>query len=55
MNADVITAIEKLFKDSKDAKAKGLSTWFEVAFPDLEKAFFIVSSRRGSAIASSSI
>lgn len=43
MNADVITAIEKLFKDSKDAKAKGLSTWFEVAFPDLEKAFFIVA------------
>lgn len=43
MNADVITTIEKLFKDSKDAKAKSLSTWFEVAFPDLEKAFFIVA------------
>lgn len=43
MNADVITAIEKLFKDSKDAKTKGLATWFEVAFPDLDKAFFVIA------------
>ena len=43
MNADVITAIEKLFKDSKDAKTKGFATWFEVVFPDLEKAFFVIA------------
>lgn len=43
LNKDVITALKKLFEDSKTAKAGGLATWFQVVFPDLDDAFFIVA------------
>lgn len=43
LSADVITAIKKLFSDAKTGKATGLRTWFEVVFPDLSDAFFIVA------------
>ena len=43
MNADVIAAIEKLYNDAKTAKEGGKSVWFQVIFPDLEDAFFVVA------------
>lgn len=43
MNADVIAAIKKLYEDSKTAKSTGLATWFQVIFPDLSDAFFVVA------------
>nr|DAV21399.1 MAG TPA: tail tube protein [Caudoviricetes sp.] len=43
LNADVITAIKKLFADAKTAKGKEFRVWFEVVFPDLADAFFVVA------------
>lgn len=43
MNQDVITAIRKLYSDSVDARTNGLATWFEIIFPDLSEAFFVVA------------
>lgn len=43
MNKDVIAALKEMFEESKTAKASGLSTWFQVVFPDLEDAFFVVA------------
>ena len=43
MNSDVIAAIKKLYEESKTAKSTGLATWFEVIFPDLPDAFFVVA------------
>lgn len=43
MNQDVITAIRKLYSDSVEARANGLATWFEIVFPDLQEAFFVVA------------
>lgn len=43
MNKDVITAIKKLYEDSAAAKKSGKATWFEVIFPDLEDAFFVIA------------
>ena len=43
MNQDVITAIRKLYSDSVAARPSNLATWFEVTFPDLNEAFFIVA------------
>lgn len=43
MNKDVIAAIKKLYEDSATAKASGKATWFEVIFPDLEDAFFVIA------------
>lgn len=43
MNQDVITAIRKLYSDSVAARANGLATWFEIVFPDLQEAFFVVA------------
>lgn len=43
MNQDVITAIRKLYSDSVAARPSNLATWFEVIFPDLQEAFFVVA------------
>lgn len=43
MNQDVIAAIRKLYTDSVAARTSGLSTWFQVEFPDLNEAFFVVA------------
>lgn len=43
MNQDVITAIRKLYSDSVTARTNGLATWFEIVFPDLQEAFFVVA------------
>lgn len=43
MNQDVITAIRKLYSDSVAARPSNLATWFEVIFPDLNEAFFVVA------------
>ena len=43
MNQDVITAIRKLYSDSVEARTNGLATWFEIVFPDLQEAFFVVA------------
>lgn len=43
MNKDVIKALKDMFEASKTAKESGLSTWFQVVFPDLDDAFFVVA------------
>ena len=43
MNQDVIAAIRKLYADSVAARPSNLATWFEVVFPDLNEAFFVVA------------
>lgn len=43
MNPDVITAIKKLFSDAKTAKSSGLNVWFEIVFPGLTDAFFVIA------------
>lgn len=43
MNPDVIAAIKKMYSDSATAKATNKATWFEVIFPDLEDAFFVLA------------
>lgn len=43
MNKDVIAAIEKLYEDAKTAKQSGKGVWFQVIFPDLEEAFFVIA------------
>lgn len=43
LNADVITALKKLMTDAATGKPKGFRVWFEVVFPDLEDAFFVIA------------
>lgn len=43
MNADVITAIETLYEEASTAKEGGKGVWFQVIFPDLADAFFVVA------------
>lgn len=43
LNKDVITALKSMFEASKTAKASGKATWFQVVFPDLEDAFFVIA------------
>lgn len=43
MNPDVIKNLQTLFTVANEGKAAGKSTWFEVAFPDLEDAFFVIA------------
>lgn len=38
-----VKQIKKLYEDSKTNKAKGLATWFQVIFPDMTDAFFVVA------------
>lgn len=43
MNPDVITAIKKLYEDAKTAKEGNKGVWFEVIFPDMTDAFFVIA------------
>ena len=43
MNQDVITAIETLYEKAATAKAGGKGVWFQVMFPDLTDAFFVIA------------
>lgn len=43
LNADVITALKKLMSDAATGKTKGFRVWFEVVFPDLADAFFVIA------------
>ena len=43
LNADVIAALKKLMTDTATGKTKGFRVWFEVVFPDLEDAFFVIA------------
>ena len=43
LSADVIAALKKLMSDAATGKTKGLRVWFEVVFPDLADAFFVVA------------
>lgn len=38
-----VKQIKKLYEDSKAAKSTGLATWFQVTFPDMAEAFFVVA------------
>ena len=38
-----VTQIQELYKKSKDAKSKGMATWFQVSFPDMLNAFFVTA------------
>lgn len=38
-----VEQIQKLYTDSKTAKTSGLATWFQVVFPDMDKAFFVIA------------
>ena len=38
-----VTQIQELYKKSKEAKAKGMATWFQVSFPDMSNAFFVTA------------
>ena len=43
MNQDVITEIETLYEAATTAKKGGKGVWFEVIFPDLTDAFFVIA------------
>lgn len=44
MDPDVSVAqIKTLYQESAAAKATGLGTWFQVQFPDMSDAFFVVA------------
>lgn len=38
-----VKQIKKLYEDSKAAKTTGLATWFQVSFPDMSDAFFVIA------------
>lgn len=44
-----ITQIKTLYTAAATAKAAGKATWFEVVFPDMDDAFFVVAET-GTAI-----
>ena len=44
MSAETIAAIEELYEAAATAKESGLSVWFQVMFPDLTDAFFVVAA-----------
>lgn len=43
LSKDVITALKKLMTDAATGKTKGFRTWFEVVFPELDDAFFVIA------------
>lgn len=43
MNKDVIAEIEELYESAGTAKESGKGVWFQVAFPTLEEAFFVIA------------
>ncbi|OUO77894.1 hypothetical protein B5F53_11810 [Blautia sp. An249] len=38
-----IPAIKKLYEDAKTAKEDGKGVWFQVMFPDMQDAFFVIA------------
>lgn len=38
-----VKEIKELYTTSKTAKEDGLATWFEVVFPDMADAFFVIA------------
>lgn len=38
-----IKELKELFQKSKTARGEGKATWFEVIFPDMTDAFFVVA------------
>lgn len=38
-----VKQIKELYSKSKTAKSSGLATWFQVTFPDMDEAFFVVA------------
>lgn len=38
-----VTQIKKLYTDSATAKASGKATWFQVQFPDMSDAFYVIA------------
>lgn len=38
-----VKQIKELYSKSKTAKTSGLATWFQVTFPDMDEAFFVVA------------
>lgn len=43
MSADTIAAIEDLYEKAATAKTGGKGVWFQVMFPDLSDAFFVIA------------
>lgn len=43
MNPDVITAIKQLYEEAATAKKGNKGVWFQVMFPDMSDAFFVVA------------
>lgn len=43
MSADTIAAIEDLYEKASTAKEGGKGVWFQVQFPDLSDAFFVIA------------
>lgn len=43
MSADTIAAIEDLYEKAATAKEGGKGVWFQVMFPDLSDAFFVIA------------
>ena len=43
LNQDVVTAIETLYEEAATAKESGKGVWFQVMFPDLQNAFFVIA------------
>lgn len=37
-----VSQIKTLYEASKTAKESGLATWFQVQFPDMSDAFFVI-------------
>lgn len=44
-----VKQIKKLYADAKTGRQSGCATWFEVVFPDMADAFFVVGET-GNAI-----
>lgn len=38
-----VKQIKKLYEESKTAKTSGKATWFQVNFPDMADAFFVIA------------
>ena len=43
MNPTVIDNIKAMYGAASTAKSSGLATWFQVQFPDMDDAFFVIA------------
>lgn len=43
MNPTVIDNIKAMYEAASTAKSSGLATWFQVQFPDMDDAFFVIA------------